>query len=382
MTAPSPLLDLDDAASVVAADVDGAMRSAALGGAQVRATAASVDEGALDRLAELRPRSVVLVTGPGRAAAAASVLTAALGSRVGLPLLHLSAVPPWVGPLDVVVVAGDDAGDPRLLEAADGAMRRGAEVVLAAPDEGPLRAAGAGRAMLLPPRVHVPDHYAFPRYLAAGLAVLTALESVRARDLLPDLGELADRLDAEALRGHPENEVFHNPAKSTAVRMRGRRVVLAGDGPATTALARHCAELVLRAAGTVASAADLGDVLAARARFVGADAARPADYDPIFHDEELDGPPPVRPVRVFALATSGTRAVAGRRIAALPDAELVLAAGEEETIEMGGRDMGDREMGGRVAGPARGERTEVEQLAVTAVRLGMAAAYLQLIGGS
>jgi hypothetical protein len=29
-----------------------------------------------------------------------------------------------------------------------------------------------------------------------------------------------------------------------------------------------------------------------------------------------------------------------------------------------------------------GERTEIEQLAVTAVRLEMAAAYLQLIGGS
>ncbi|MFC4602513.1 tobH protein [Rhodococcus kronopolitis] len=377
MTAPSPLLDLDDAASVAAADLDGVMRAAALGGAQVRATAAAVAEGALDRLTGLRPRSVVLVTGPGRADAAASVLVAALGPRIGLPLLHLTAVPPWVGPLDVVVVAGDDAGDPRLLEAADGALRRGAEVVLAAPDEGPLRAAGAGRAMSLPPRIRVPDHHGFPRYLAAGLAVLSVLDSVRAGELLPDLGALADTLDAEALRGHPEHEVFHNVAKQLAVRMRARRVVLAGDGPATTALSRHGAEMMLRVAGVVAGAADLADVLAARARFAVAEPARSADYDPIFHDEQLDGPPPSPPVRVFVLATAAQRTVANRRIAALPDAELVLAAAEEGASDRGDRDMGGSESAGR--GPSSG--TEVEQLAVLSVRLEMAAAYLRLIGG-
>ncbi|MFC9787714.1 tobH protein [Rhodococcus sp. NPDC127528] len=373
MTAPSPLLDLDDAAGVAAADSEGAMRAAALGGAQVRATAAAVAEGALDRIRNMRPRSVVFVTGGGRAGRAATVLTVTVGPRVGIPILHLPAVPPWLGPLDVVVVSGDDAGDHRLLEAADSALRRGAEVVLVAPDEGPLRAAGAGRAMVLPPRIRVPDRNGFLRYLAAGLAVVATLESERVAALFPDLADLADELDAEAVRGRPDNEVFHNPAKSLAVRMRGRRVVLAGDAPSTTALARHGAEVLLRTAGVVAAAADLGEVLAAADRLAGGGAVPGAQYDPIFHDEELDGPAPSAPVRVFVLATAGSRQPTTRRIAALRDADLVTAVGEEDSIEMGGAEM---------TSPARRERTEVEQLAVTAVRLEMAAAYLQLIGGS
>ncbi|MCZ4554623.1 hypothetical protein ABIC28_000570 [Rhodococcus sp. PvR044] len=370
MTAPSHLLDLDDSASVTAADSEGSLRSAALGGAQVRATAESVNEGALDRIRDLRPRSIVLVTGGGRAGRAASVLTGALGARIGVPILHLPAVPPWVGSLDVVVVAGEDAGDPLLLSAVDSALRRGAEVVIAAPDEGPLRAAGAGRAMQLPPRIRVADQHGFLRYLSAGLAVLTVLGPSRTDNLLPDLHELADAVDAEALRGHPANEVFHNPAKSLAVRMGGRRVVLAGDGPATGALARHGAEVLMRTAGAVVAAADLSDVVASATRFAsGGSVADAAGYDPIFHDEELDGPPPSNPVRVFVLSSAATKAAASRRIAVLRDAELVLAVEDDEEIDKGGREMA-------------GERTEIEQLAVTAVRLEMAAAYLQLIGGS
>jgi len=77
MIAGTPVLDLDDAASLEAADSSGALRSAASGGAQVRATAAAVDENALASLTDLRPRSVVLVTGGGRAARAGALLVAA-----------------------------------------------------------------------------------------------------------------------------------------------------------------------------------------------------------------------------------------------------------------------------------------------------------------
>ncbi len=155
MTAPSSLLDLDDVDALLAADVDGTLRFAALGGAQIRATAAAVHENALARLHGMQPRSVVLVSGEGSASRAAELTQAAVGSRIGVPVLGAVGTPPWVGPLDVVVVAGDDAGDPRLVESVDSALRRGAEVVVVAPDEGPMRAAGAGRALLLPPRVAV-----------------------------------------------------------------------------------------------------------------------------------------------------------------------------------------------------------------------------------
>lgn len=367
MTAPL-VLDLDDADSLTAADSMGALRSSALGGAQVRATAAAVSEGALARLDDLRPRSVVLVTGVGRASRAAALLIAALGGRAGLPLVDVTETPPWVGPLDVVVVAGDDAGDPRLVESVDRAVRRGAEVVLAAPEEGPLRTAGAGRASSLPPRVPVQDLHALVRYLAVGIAVLVAVDKSRSGALVPDLDALADALDAEAVRDHPGNEVFHNPAKSLAARMRNRRTVLAGDSPATTEVARHGAEVLLRGGATVASASALGDVLAVGSRLSAASSASSggAGYDPFFHDEEFDGPAPVDEARIFVLSTDDDRLALQRRVAALPTADTVTAD------SVPGEDAAQFD-------PGRGN--EIEQLATVAVRLEMAAAYLALMGG-
>lgn len=374
MTAPSSLLDLDDVDALLAADVDGSLRFAALGGAQIRATQAAALEDGLVRLHGLQPRSVVLVTGPGAAARAADVLTAALGDRIGIPLVECTATPLWVGPLDVVVVAGDDAGDPLLVESVDRALRRGAEVVVAAPDEGPLRAAGAGRACVLPPRVAVPDHNGLLRFLAAFLAVLSAIESGRA-SVCPDLGRLADAVDDEALRNHPRNEVFHNPAKSLAARMQGRRIVLAGGTRATTHLARHGSEVLLRTGASVAVAGDLSGVIAGVPRFTPAGATAPG-YDPFFHDEQLDGPAPGMPLRVFVFTPETERPLIERRVAALPDADVVVAASEQ---------AGPPGPPGAVASePATpvGAVGEIEQIAVLVCRLEMSAAYLRLIGGN
>ncbi|MGV9615890.1 tobH protein [Nocardia xishanensis] len=383
MIAGTPVLDLDDAASLEAADSGGALRSAASGGAQVRATAAAIGEHALARLAGLRPRSVVLVSGSGRAARAASLLVAALGDRAGLPVVPASALPPWVGPLDVVLVAGDDAGDPRLIDAVDRALRRGAEVVVAAPHEGPLRAAAAGRAALLEPRVPVLDHNRLLRFLAAGIAVLRIVDPARTGTAVPDLTELADVLDAEALRDGPHNEVFHNPAKTLAARMQQRGIVLAGDSPAAAELAEHGAEVLLQAAGRVATAADLAEAVAANPRMVEAAGESAPDFDPLFHDEELDGPAPVERIRVFVLSADPDQAAARRRVAVfggggsgLVDADLVNAE-----VDLLQNSLTDPAAPARnEASGASGRATELEQLAILALRLEMAAAYLRLIG--
>ncbi|MEW1735693.1 tobH protein [Nocardia beijingensis] len=384
MIAGTPVLDLDDAASLEAADAGGALRSAASGGAQVRATAAAVGEDALARLADLRPRSVVLVSGSGRAARAAGLLVAALGDRAGLPVVPAAALPPWVGPLDVVLVSGDDAGDPRLIDAVDRALRRGAEVVVAAPHEGPLRAAAAGRAAVLEPRVQVLGYNRLLRFLAAGIAVLRAVDPQRTGAVVPELADLADVLDAEALRDGPHNEVFHNPAKTLAARMQQRGIVLAGDSPAAAELAEHGAEVLLQSAGKVATAVDLAEAVAARTRMAEAAGESAPDFDPLFHDEELDGPAPVERIRVFVLSADRDRAAARRRIAVfggdganLVDADLVNA-----DVDMLQTEMTDpaapAPTHAEEAVPANG--TELEQLAVLALRLEMAAAYLRLIG--
>ncbi|WP_433525181.1 tobH protein [Nocardia pseudovaccinii] len=390
MIAGTPVLDLDDAASLEAADVGGALRSAASGGAQVRATAAAVGEDALARLADLRPRSVVLVSGSGRAARAASLIVAALGDRAGLPVVPVAALPPWVGPLDVVLVAGDDAGDPRLIDAVDRAQRRGAEVVVAAPHEGPLRAAAAGRTSLLAPRIPVLDHNRLLRFLAACIAVLRIVDPTRSGAAVPDLTELADVLDAEALRDGPHNEVFHNPAKTLAARMQQRAVVLAGDSPAASELAEHGAEVLLQSAGRVATAVDLAEAVAANPRMVEAAGESAPNFDPMFHDEELDGPAPVERIRVFVLSADLDQAAARRRLAVfggngsgLVDADLVSADIEplhtsltDPAAPMLARvDDSGAPLPGTIA-----HASELEQLAVLALRLEMAAAYLRLIG--
>lgn len=382
MIAGTPVLDLDDVASLEAADSGGTLRSAASGGAQVRAVAADVAEDALARLRDLRPRSLVMVSGSGRAARAAALLVAAFGERAALPIVPVASIPQWVGPLDVVLIAGDDAGDPRLIGSVDRALRRGAEVVIAAPDEGPLRAAAAGRAALLPPRVRVLDHNRLLRFLAVGMAVLKTLDPTHIDPLVPDLDVLADVLDSEALRDGPNNEVFHNPAKTLAARMRERRLVLSGDSPAATQVARHAAEVLLQATGRIAASTGLAEAVTANTRMIESAGVAAPGFDPLFHDEQLDGPAPVDRVRVFVVSADADEMAARRRLAVfganagLVDADLVNVDAELMSTEASVPRATDPEQ------PTPGARRggELEQLAVLILRLEMAAAYLRLLG--
>jgi len=358
VSAAHATVDLDDTEGLLEADRDGLLRAAAMAGAQVRATAAAVEEGELASVAgDHRPRTVVWVGGRGAAESAGAMLAATFSGVAGEPIVVASEPPPWIGPLDVLVAAGDDAGDPVLVTAAAIAVRRGARVVVAAPYEGPLRDATAGRAAVLEPRLWAPDEFGLSRYLAVGLAALQAVDPA----LQTDLSALADELDAEALRNSVSREVFTNPAKALAERMSGRQVVLAGDGASTLALARHAAAVLLRLAGKAVSAAGLSDVLVALRTGVATQFGDPVDA--LFHDEELDGPLSRGP-RVLALTLESERAKVGARITGLDDVDLV-----------GVEDIGDA---GAVRVPSG--RAE-QQLATLAVRLQMAAVYLRLVGG-
>ena len=72
---------------------------------------------------------------------------------------------------------------------------------MTAPDEGPVGAAGAGRALPLPSRVAVLDVNRMCHHLAAMLAVLAAVDSRHAltQGTARGLAQLADVLDGEAL---------------------------------------------------------------------------------------------------------------------------------------------------------------------------------------
>lgn len=373
MSTGGPAVDLDDAGAVLAADRDGALRAASMAGAQVRATAAAVAEGALEPiradLADYRPRSVIWLSGQGTAATAGVMLSAALGGTAAAPLVSAAEAPPWIGPLDVLVVAGDDPGDPALVAAAAVGVRRGARVVIAAPFAGPLRDATAGRAAVLDPRMPVPPEFGLVRYLAVYLAVLAAADP----GLPADLEALADELDAEALRNSAARDVFTNPAKALAEKIAdsavsaGYGVALAGDCAATLALARHGSATLLRVGHTAVAATGLADAVTALRERAAAGAGN------IFHDEQIDGPAPGR-LRVLALTLAAERTVVAARIGGLGNVELI-GAGDVPAV------AGEPTAAGLAQpAPTGAVRTE-QQLAVLAVRLEMAAAYLRLLRG-
>ena len=360
-------IDLEDAEGLVAADREGLLRAASMAGAHVRSVAAALDEGALDSLrADDRPRSVIWVAGRGTAETAGAILAATLGRVAEEPIVVVSEAPPWIGPLDVLIAAGDDPGDPALVGAAATGVRRGARVVVVAPYEGPLRDSTAGRVAVLEPRLPVRDEFGLCRHLAAGLAALQTVDS----HVRVDLAALADELDAEALRNSAGRELFTNPAKTLAARVSARRLALAGDCAGTMALARHGSSVLLRVAHQVAAATGLADAVAAlRAN---AELGDSSSVDALFHDEEIDGPLPER-LRVLALTLDDERTVVAARVAGLNDVYLIAAEDVPDA-------PGGLAASGALPASAGAGRPE-QQLAVLAVRLEMAAVYMRLVRG-
>ncbi|MBV9730333.1 MAG: hypothetical protein JO309_13195, partial [Pseudonocardiales bacterium] len=248
---------LDDPERLEATDTGGLLRAAATAGAQVRSTVAAAEEAGLRRLVGERPRALVLLTRPGAAPAAAPLLLALLGSSCPVPVVTTRSVPMWVGALDVVLANTTDPGDRELAEGLDRAVRRGAQVVLTAPAEGPVAAAAAGRSMLVVPRIDIPPGLALPRTLTAGLVLLDTLGL-----LATDSEALAGELDREAERDHVAHESLVNPAKSLALLLTARTPLLWGTDPVATAVAGHCAGALAAHAGVVAHAAGFHEAAA------------------------------------------------------------------------------------------------------------------------
>ncbi|GAC56208.1 hypothetical protein GOHSU_04_00770 [Gordonia hirsuta DSM 44140 = NBRC 16056] len=313
---PVTIDDLDDSAALSAADQDGLLRSAAMAGAQIRAVAEAQREGVLDALATARPRAVVVVTGSDLLAdRAARLAIAVCAADLDVPIVPVPVLPGWIGPLDVVLIAGGDAGDPLLADALSRAALRRCEIVVSAPLEGPLReAAGIGERGGVPlldlsPRLPVDPRFRFTGLVAAVIAVLTALSSVRLRPSPPGLAELADLLDAEAAADHPGQESFHNQAKLLALRTADHRPVWTGDTPAARVAAAQAAAAFFEIAG-------LGGAVTEESRAIAAlqQSSAAGGVDPLFYDPEFDGPAPADPVRVFLVSTAARSPQVHRRL--------------------------------------------------------------------
>ncbi|HWC81285.1 MAG TPA: hypothetical protein VG756_15130 [Pseudonocardiaceae bacterium] len=341
---PGRLADADGAAG-------GCLRAAAAAGAQVRSTVEAGAEVGIAELSGSRPRAVVFLTRPGISRAVVDLLIALLGPACPVPLVRADTLPSWVGPLDVVFGHTDDPGDHVLAESVDRARRYGAQFVLTGPADGPVAAAAAGTARLLPPRVPTPVGFGFPRVLAAGLLLLDTLGLLRT-----DLDLLADELDKEAERDHAGYESFVNPAKSLALRLAERSPVLCGLDPVATAVAGHAVDALAGFAGVVATASDYAQ-FGSRTVLHRAAVRGGAEQD-IFADP--DDSPGSLLLRVVLLAVRDDQQAESVRRAAtelLPGADVL-----------------------EVAEGTSGEASV--RAAVLALRVELAAVYLGLAGGS
>jgi hypothetical protein len=242
----------------------------------------------------------------------------------------------WVGALDVVLANTTDPGDRELAEGLDRAVRRGAQVVLTAPAEGPVAAAVAGRSVLVVPQIEVPPGLTLPRALTAGLLLLDTL------GLLATNSEaLAGELDREAQRDHVAHESLVNPAKALALRLTARTPLLWGTDPVATAVAGHCAGALAAHAGVVAHAAGFHEaaalpVLRQEATRAGgaADIFRDPFGDPLEDMPPRRGMPVVRPVLLGVLGDPRHEPERVVALDALPSADVV-TADEELMVRQG-----------------------------------------------
>jgi len=313
---------LDDPARLTGADVDGVLRAAAMAGAQVRATAQAASDAGLERLRGTQPRALVLITRPGLGPGGFHLLAALLRPSCPVPLVIGHRVPPWIGPLDVVLAHTDDPGDSELAESIHLAGRYGAQVVLTAPGDGPVAAAAAGRAVLLEPRLAVRPGFGFATVFTSGLLATDALGL-----LAVNTEALADELDREAERDHMQHETFVNPAKTLALRLAERTPLLWGLDHVATAVARHATQVLTTHTGLVCDVAGYAQAMSRTALHRAAVAATTSDD--IFADPDIDGPaaPRLRPMllAVRATPTDPLRQLAERT---LPGADVLAPTDE------------------------------------------------------
>ncbi|KQB87541.1 hypothetical protein [Corynebacterium lowii] len=248
-------------------------------GAQVR-TAAQLTE--VPELVGHRPRSVVVIATDTIAEASARLLMA-LKAPLRVPVVVARTLPSYIGALDTVVIVGSRAEDEEAARAMSVAASRGATVVYAGPAEGPLREDAPERAVLLDAPQAAPA-LSPARTLAAVGTVIDLMEE-DPHLVATRLHHLADAVDEEVERVHPQREEVVNPARQLRSWCAGAQIMHTGHGP----IAQAIAEVAAR----VWSAYELPSGVAEPQELAGATAQRDPFFDPF-----LDAAPAVLPLKV------------------------------------------------------------------------------------
>ncbi len=267
---------LDDESTL---ESDAALRHLAESGARVRRAAGDAAEAtdeAVGRAEELaRPRAVI-AAGPD-----SRLLRAVLEPWCPVPFVAWPgpALPGWAGSLDLVVVLAPDGVDTGTASAVAEAVRRGCQVVVAAPAGSLVAEHAAGRWSTILPTDNRDQ-------LAAAVLVLEYLDRV---SLGPraDAEQVATALDQVAIACSPHRDLAVNPAKMLAIALADTTPLVWGGSVLAARAARRVAEAIRRTSGRAALAGDADHLLPVL------EATRQRD---VFVDPFADGGAELRPM--------------------------------------------------------------------------------------
>jgi hypothetical protein len=280
---------LDDLDLLRARDPRGLLPAVAGAGAQVRESARLTEEAGLDRATSGgRPRGLVIVA-RREGAVAASVLRALLGpaSPVTVDVVPGPALPVWMGPTDIVVVATRTGAGRYAVTPAYEAARRGVAVVGIGAEGAPLHAACASaRAPYVPLPASRVRHTTLWSLLTPMLLLAAEL------GLLPegaaDTEGVAAALDQVAADCGPARESFVNPAKTLALELLDALPVIAAEGPLAGAAARRVADQLATLAGLPVTSFGLPDQRVAARTVLAGPLAPAGGQDDFFRDRTDD----------------------------------------------------------------------------------------------
>lgn len=215
-------------------------------GARIRRACLSEPVGTLDPAD--RPRGVLVL------GAEARLIRAVLEPACPVPLLAWPGpgLPAWVGPLDLVVALGGHQAHEWEVACAYEAARRGATIIVAAPESSPLAVAAASHATTL-----VPVAEGDP--MASAIVVLGQLGRLELGPAVnPEL--VADAADLVAEACAPGKDLGANPAKDLAIGLADALPLVWGGTTLAARASRRIAEALRRSSGRAALAADADEL--------------------------------------------------------------------------------------------------------------------------
>ncbi len=187
-----------------------------------------------------RPRGVLLM------GAEARLMRAVLEPVCPVPLMAWSGatLPAWVGPLDLVALVDDQDPSSGLLDAAAGAARRGATLLVAAREHSPLAevTSGAGTT-LVPIDEHDPT--------AAAVALLRLLGQLGLGPHV-NLEGVAEAVDLVAESCSPLKDLSSNPGKELAIAFADHVPLIWGGSVLANRAGRRIGEALRHASGVPA----------------------------------------------------------------------------------------------------------------------------------